>query len=165
MERAMVWVKGRWARVPVMAAIVMGSVMAAQATPLDGAAVGAADEQAVLATDRAFHAASITDKEKAWGDFAADDASAAGAHGKAAVQAFFAGIYAKPGFRLDWEPGFVRVFGDYAVSSGSYMQHVTAKTGDDITSTGTYLTVWARQKDGTWRFAWDGGTMDRPKSP
>lgn len=150
----------------VFAAVVMvASVMAVSAGALEGSAPATPDDQAVLATDRAFHAASIKDKEKAWGDFAAEDVTAAGAHGKAAVQAFFAAIYAKPGFRLDWEPGFVRVFGDYAVSSGSYTQHLTATTGEDLTSTGTYLTVWARQKDGAWRFAWDGGTMDRPKTP
>ena len=117
-----------------------------------------ADEKAAAAADEAFHAASLTRGGQAWKDFADADVALPGARGKDEVGALYGKVYAKPGFRLDWHPTFAKVTGDIAVTSGPYEKHVKSESGADTRSTGTYVTVWQRQKDGGWRFVWDGGT-------
>jgi ketosteroid isomerase-like protein len=52
------------------------------------------------------------------------------------------------------------VVGDIAVTSGPFESHVLDDKGKDRKTTGRYVTVWQRQKDGGWRFVWDGGTDD-----
>ena len=119
-----------------------------------------ADERAAAAADDAFHTASLTRKGQAWKAFAAEDAVLEGVRGKDEIGALYDKIYARPGYRLDWHPAYAKVMGDIAVTSGHYEQHVRSAAGEDKRSTGTYVTVWKRQKDGGWRFVWDGGTPD-----
>jgi len=51
--------------------------------------------------------------------------------------------------------------GDVGMTSGPYESHVQDAQGIDHRSAGNYVTVWQRQKDGQWRFVWDGGTPDK----
>lgn len=118
------------------------------------------DERAAAAADDAFHAASLTRKGQAWKEFADADATVAGARGRDAIGALYDTIYGRPGFRLDWHPTYAKAIGDIVITSGPYERHVRSEAGEDKRSTGTYVTVWQRQKDGGWRFVWDGGTPD-----
>lgn len=119
------------------------------------------DERAVAAADAAFYQATLKEQGAGWGEFADADASLPYAKGKAAIAAYYAKVYAQPGFSLSWHPEYAHVVGDVGVTSGPYEVHVLDKTGHDKKGTGKYVTVWRRQKDGSWRFAWDGGTEDR----
>jgi ketosteroid isomerase-like protein len=112
-----------------------------------------ADQKAVMQTDRDFYTSSTFKGAEAWGDFASDDAHLPYGNGKAEIAAAMAKSYAKPGFRLQWGPDYSQVFGDLAVTSGTY-ELVTNEKHE----TGRYVTVWRRQKDGLWRFVYDGGT-------
>lgn len=118
-----------------------------------------ADERAIAQADSDFYKASSERGAAAWGEFAADDAKLPYGSGKAEIAAAMAKSYAKPGFRLTWHPAFAKAFGDVGVTSGPYELHQA-----DQKETGTYVTVWRRQKDGSWRFVWDGGTEDGPKT-
>jgi ketosteroid isomerase-like protein len=119
------------------------------------------DEQAIAAADTAFHEASIRTKEQAWRDFASDEATLPAGRGKDDVAAYYAKVYARPGFTLDWRPAFAKVFGDIGVTSGPFEMHQRDKDGRDSRRTGSYVTVWNREKDGAWRFVWDGGSFDK----
>jgi ketosteroid isomerase-like protein len=119
-----------------------------------------ADEQAILKAETDFARESQTHGADAWVAFAADDAVEAGvgATGKDAIRAFFTKLYATPGFKLTWTPDYAKVFGDVGVTSGRYRNEVSGK----LTDSGRYVTVWSRQKDGSWKWSWDKGTPDKP---
>jgi ketosteroid isomerase-like protein len=118
------------------------------------------DEQAVAAADDSFFRASVASKGEAWKEFADEQASLPVGIGKEAIGTFYAKLYSAPGFSLSWHPEFVKVMGDVAVTSGRYESHRLDAAGQDKKGTGTYVTVWQRQKDSGWRFSWDGGTAD-----
>jgi ketosteroid isomerase-like protein len=64
-------------------------------------------------------------------------------------------------FELTWEPAFEKIAGsgDIGYTWGYYKsrEKTTGKEG-----TGTYLTVWQRQRDGKWKFVMDTGTQGLP---
>ena len=64
-------------------------------------------------------------------------------------------------FVLEWEPVFEKLSesGDLGYTYGIFKSTVK-KTGD--ISKGTYVTVWEKQKDGTWKFVLDTGTQGLP---
>lgn len=135
-------------------AIAAGPVLAEATSTTD-------DQRAVMAADTAFYAASRTEGGGAWRDFADDGAALPAGTGKQAIGAYYARLYAKPGFALDWHPIWAKVVGDVGMTSGPYTAHLRGPDGADKVSTGNYVTVWQRQKDGGWRFVWDGGTPDK----
>jgi ketosteroid isomerase-like protein len=128
--------------------------------PAHAAVAGTTDEQAVSAADQAFYEASLTRKGQAWADFADEDAVLPAGKGKVAIGAYYDKVYARPGYSLSWRPDFAKVVGDVGVSSGHFESHSLDAAGHDKHGHGTYVTVWARQKDGGWRYVWDGGTVE-----
>jgi ketosteroid isomerase-like protein len=122
-------------------------------------AAGSPDERAVAAADEAFYRASLTAKGQAWKDFADEGATLPAGSGKDAIGAYYDKVYAKPGFSLSWHPNYAKVVGDVGVTSGRYESHIQDASGHDQKHRGNYVTVWQRQKDGAWRFVWDGGTQ------
>jgi ketosteroid isomerase-like protein len=65
-------------------------------------------------------------------------------------------------FVLTWEPFFEKISSgdDLGYTYGIYKSRVKV-TGE--TGTGTYLTIWQRQPDGTWKFVVDVGTQGLPE--
>lgn len=92
-----------------------------------------------------------------WKANADDSVSVPYAHTPEELRAFWAKQYTQPGFKLDWWPTSAQEHGAYVVTSGESRMTYVDKSGKTITRTGHYLTVWHRQPDGTYRFAWDGG--------
>ena len=158
--------------------IVVGAVIVAAAAcgvgsesqdQVDDFSVGPADsarmaelQAELIEADRAF-AASVRDHGLgAWlstftpsGMMISDGTVHAGQEGiRQAVLPWFADSL----FAFTWEPTFSAVSrsGDLGYTVGSY--EVTAE-GDagPVTGTGTYLTVWRRQPDGTWKVEADIG--------
>lgn len=134
---------------------------AALLVALPAAAAEPDDIRAVTATDESFFQASLARQGEAWHDFAAPDATLPAGSGKEAIGAYYAKVYARPGFALTWHPDGAKVMGDIAVTTGPYEAHAADASGRDQRSTGRYVTVWRRQPDGLWRFVWDGGTEDK----
>jgi ketosteroid isomerase-like protein len=140
------------------------ALLALAVAPAGAAEPGAtADEQAVMAADQAFYEASREKHGQAWADFADENATLPAGHGKPEIGAFYDKLYARPGFALSWRPTYAKVVGDLGITSGPYEAHRQDAEGQDRPSTGSYVTVWQRQNDGTWRFVWDGGTQDNDK--
>lgn len=59
--------------------------------------------------------------------------------------------------KLDWEPEFVDVAasGDMAYTFGPYTFSAADTSGNEISDTGYFHTVWKKQADGKWKFVWD----------
>lgn len=69
--------------------------------------------------------------------------------------------YQVPGFGLSFtsEAVTVAASGDMAASRGTYrMTMINPKTGARETQTGSYVTLWKPQKDGSWKAEWDINT-------
>ena len=131
------------------------------AASVGAASAESAGEKSVAAADEAFYAASVKEGGKAWADFADEDVRLPYAAGRAAIRAYYDKAYARPGFSISWHPTYAHVTGDIGVTSGPYEAHRRNRAGRDVRETGTYVTVWQRQKKGVWRYVWDGGTVDR----
>src|ERR1043166_3990238 len=60
---------------------------------------------------------------------------------------------------LTWKPVYANVAGsrDLGYTVGEYISTGRGPTGAAVQRFGKYLTVWKRQKDGTWKFLVDGG--------
>jgi len=69
-----------------------------------------------------------------------------------------------PADQLTWKPVKIDVAksGDLAYSLGTWQLKGKNPKGEDVTQTGKYITVWKKQKDGSWKVAADTGTVDPP---
>lgn len=59
-------------------------------------------------------------------------------------------------FTITWEPmgGDVSESGDMGFTYGTYLLKTDVEKQE-----GTYITIWRRQKDGSWKYVLDGGTQ------
>jgi ketosteroid isomerase-like protein len=85
--------------------------------------------------------------------------------GREAVNLRMAGF--PPKAKLTWAPIQIDVAasGDLGYTWGRYEFRNPGTDGKERVSGGFYLTIWKRQPDGSWKFAIDAGTPDRPKPP
>src|SRR5690242_1268194 len=72
-----------------------------------------------------------------------------------------------PADQLTWKPVKIEVAasGDLAYSLGTWQLEGKDPKGNDVTQTGKYITVWKKQKDGSWKVVADTGTVDPPPDP
>jgi ketosteroid isomerase-like protein len=72
-----------------------------------------------------------------------------------------------PNAKLTWAPLQVDVAasGDLGYTWGRYEFRSPGADGPERVGGGFYLTIWKRQPDGSWKFAIDTGSPDRPKPP
>jgi ketosteroid isomerase-like protein len=58
---------------------------------------------------------------------------------------------------VDWEPDFIEVSvtGDLGYSYGKYLWQIKDSSGMVNEYRGIYMTIWKKQKDGTWKYVWD----------
>jgi ketosteroid isomerase-like protein len=81
-------------------------------------------------------------------------------HGHAELRAFFSGMFARKDFVIEWAPvqADAAASGDLGYTIGNAKYSWTDKDGKPVTATGTYLSVWKKQKDGSWKVAADLGS-------
>jgi ketosteroid isomerase-like protein len=129
-----------------------------------------AAEAVLLRTDREFNAATQSRRAEGWMSFMADDVVLLREKptvGREAVGAEIQKTFADPNFVLTWEPVRGEMFksGDMGYTVGRWTASSISAQGQKRTSQGTYLTVWKKQADGSWKAIWDGGASDeRPQS-
>jgi ketosteroid isomerase-like protein len=117
----------------------------------------------VRQTERAF-AKSMADRDHAaFASFLADDTIFLGRralHGRAEVAAAWKGFFEGPHAPFSWEPARVEVnaSGTLGISTGP----VRDENGQQ---TGTFSSIWRREKDGTWRIIFDNGCNCVPPPP
>jgi ketosteroid isomerase-like protein len=82
------------------------------------------------------------------------------AKGKDALQEHFKGR-SDTSFILSWDPLYEKIAGSGEIGY-TYGIHTTLDKATGSISRGTYITVWERQPDGSWKFVLDSGTDGLP---
>ncbi len=130
----------------------------------------AADVQAVKDVEAAWVKDSATKDADKWVSYFAEDGS--GLYpgggilvGKPAIKAAMAPFFADPNFSLTFQStrAMASKGGDMVYSEGTYTMTMTnPKTKKPMTDKGKYLTVYAKQPDGTWKAVADTFNSDSP---
>jgi uncharacterized protein (TIGR02246 family) len=83
-------------------------------------------------------------------------------NGKQAIRKMVEESYKMPGFRINWEPQSVVVSesGDMAYLLENSQISFTDSTGKPFTINNNAVSIWRKQKDGTWKNAVDISTPD-----
>jgi ketosteroid isomerase-like protein len=125
----------------------------------------------LMDADRAFAEASYTRGADAWGDVWAEDgmkpdSPTAPAFGKEAVRKQMQQLYADAETKLQWHPIRAEISpgGNLGYTWGRYLLTGKNPKGEPISREGTYVTVWEKQKDGTWKILFDTGDGDKPRT-
>jgi uncharacterized protein (TIGR02246 family) len=73
--------------------------------------------------------------------------------GKAAIREFVAKSFENPSFRISWKTNDVVVSegGDFAYGIGTNRVNVNGPDGTPVTVDGKAVTIWRREKDGSWK--------------
>lgn len=85
--------------------------------------------------------------------------------GKAAIRDAMKGFLGTPGLVFYWYATKAEIFasGDTGFTSGRYHIESADKDGKPSTEDGTYITIWKKQKDGSWKVFADTGAADKTK--
>ena len=117
----------------------------------------------LMQTDRDFSAMSVSEGMfKAFLNYIAEDGvmlknNSYPAKGKVALKERFTGKN-DSGIILSWEPLYEKISesGELGYTYGIYTN--TNKTTGELTK-GSYVTIWLKQSDGSWKFVLDTGTQ------
>jgi ketosteroid isomerase-like protein len=126
----------------------------------------AAARQAIMDADRAFARATADSGVAGWVSHFADDGvqfrSGGTVSGHAGIRELMAPVFADTNFSLTWEPvtGEVSLSGDLGYTVGRYQSGYLGAGDSSTVSTGSYVTIWRRQPDGSWKVALDIGNPD-----
>jgi ketosteroid isomerase-like protein len=127
---------------------------------------------AIRKADIAFSKATVERRLDGFRDFIAADVAAIRPNlpivrGKKAFVENWAHNLEDPARTLAWQPLLVEVSksGDLGYSIGSYELKKTDASGTQVIGTGKYMTVWRKQKDGSWKVVFDTGVQDQPPQP
>lgn len=86
------------------------------------------------------------------------------ATGKQAIGKLFSGFFALPNLNISWQPDKAEVAksGDLGYTSGKYQMRFNDASGKLISDRGKYVTVWKKQRDGSWKVFLDIFNSDLP---
>ena len=82
-------------------------------------------------------------------------------HGREAIAQSVTGL---PAGALTWQPVAADIArsGDLGYTWGTYELHARDDGGNPVTRHGKYVTVWKKQRDGSWKFVVDIGNSNPP---
>ncbi len=145
-----------------------GIVAVAQTSTADSKTESKSDSMAALfKADRDFFAATKARKADGWMEFMTEETTLARdkpCSGLIAIRAAVTQDFKDPNFQLTWDPETAAVLesGNMGYTSGHYIDVATTADGKQAKFGGQYLTVWKKQKDGSWKVLWDGGSSTGP---
>lgn len=123
---------------------------------------------AIRKTDIAFSKATVDRRLDGFRDFIAEDVAAIRPNqpvvrGKKAFVESWAHNLEDPSHTLAWQPLLVEVSKseDLGYSIGSYELKKSDASGTQVIGTGKYMTIWRKQKDGSWKVVFDSGVQDQ----
>ena len=123
----------------------------------------------LLRADRAFDQRTSEQGAEGWVSFFTEDGMMAGpggiTSGRKAIRDLMAPFFSKPGNSLRWKPVLagVSASGDLGYTVGESLRTVTDEKGQLTQSRGRYVTIWRKQKDGSWKVELDTGSSTPPK--
>lgn len=105
-----------------------------------------------------------------WMSFFADDAYVGtnpDVKGKLELRRFYARLFSRRDLVFEWAPDQGQIFpsGLMGYTSGRYKMSYTTFEGKTASQTGSYITVWQKQPDGSWKVLSDFGSQDKPDVP
>ncbi len=82
--------------------------------------------------------------------------------GKAALRAFYQSLFDHKDLEFRWAPDHAELFpaGNLGYTSGRYAMSFTGADGKRVARSGSYLTVWQKQSDNSWKVLSDFGVPD-----
>ncbi len=136
---------------------------------LGGMCTGQTGSAVLLKADKDFARTVAGKGLDGWMEFMAENSVRLGSPpvvGKDAIRTAMANAF-RPGFKLTWSPTHGELFkgGDLGYTVGRYEMTRRGDQGKTVITHGSYLTIWAKQKDGTWKVVWDGGSQDPAPEP
>lgn len=86
------------------------------------------------------------------------------ATGREAITKMFSGFFALPNLDITWQADKADVArsGELGYTSGTYRMTFSDPSGKTVSDKGKYVTVWKKQKDGSWKVALDIFNTDLP---
>ena len=153
-----------------LALLTVGCSNTSTSTPITPPDTRAADVQAVKDLETSWvKDANSKDADK-WAGYFAEDGSAlypgaATLNGKAAIKAAMAPYFTDPNFALTFQSTrtVASKGGDMVYSQGAYSMTMTdPKTKKPMTDKGKFVTVYAKQADGSWKAVADTFNSDSP---
>ena len=145
----------------VLAAFALtGSRVVAGQNPARNATPERVAEAAMLKADRDFNKA-VADRDMSrFRSFVAEDATFNASRGREAVGKAWAPFFSADGPRLSWAPTKAEslVAGDVGYTVGTWERRTPGPNGSVKVTHGQYLTVWQKQKDGSWQATYDTGS-------
>ena len=123
----------------------------------------AQERQALLAADLAFAEDVAQGGAEAWGSYFAEDGRWLGAEGWVighnAIIEYAGELFADETAQLSWTPEVAEVayYGDMGYTIGTYKFAQVEPDGEFVRMSGTYVTIWRKQNDGSWKVAVDIG--------
>lgn len=158
---------GRVSRLVVLAALAVGGCEADLDLEAERAALLHADESWAAAAEAG-------DLERVF-DYWTEDAViyppvGPTLEGLEAIRAFVREVRSRPGFSLTWTPAGAEVAAraDVGYTYGSWRRTLGGPDGAPIVSSGSYVSIWRKQADGTWKCSVEIsnlGELPAPKEP
>jgi uncharacterized protein (TIGR02246 family) len=148
----------------MIATVLLGAVLA----PGISGAAGHSEEQRIRELDKEWSAAAASKDAAKTAAFYAEDGSLLPfngpiVNGRAKVQETWAGLMAKPGFAIHFEPTRVVVAKshDMAYDIGTFELTMNDDKGKPATMVGKFLVAWKKQKNGEWKVEADCFNTDK----
>jgi len=128
----------------------------------------AADRDELLRLDREFdQKVAAGGGGAAWASYFAENGamlgqSSAPVTGPEAIRQRMEPVFANPDFSLRWTPtrAEILISGDLGFTTGRYERRAKDKDGKVEVEHGTYVSVWRKQADGSWKIILDTGSAD-----
>ena len=130
-------------------------------TSAETQAIEAVEKEQIAAIDQKY-LGGATDLYAADAVFIGGDGKSV--QGKGAIQGMFKDFLADPAQKIEYKrgPKILSSSGDMAYSTAAYTETYTdPKTKKPVTVTGTNLSVWRKQPDGSWKLAADSNPAGR----
>lgn len=128
------------------------------------AAFAQPDPSVLIQADLAFGRAAAERGAEGFVSFFAPDASILPAKapiitGIDALREFYRKVWSTPGYSLTWKPLKAELArsGELGYTYGTYERKRRDASGQVVTDTGKYMTIWKRQPDGSWKAIVDMG--------
>ncbi len=156
----------RGARLLLMMAAAAFPVLAFAANQSSSPSAGA---EVLMQADRDFAKATAERRLEGWvGYFAEDGVSLANqpAVGREAIRATFKPLFDNASFRLEWAPVKAGILpsGTVGYTEGRATSYRTGPKGETLVQHSSYVTVWKKQADGSWKVVFDTGAPDPTKN-
>jgi ketosteroid isomerase-like protein len=124
---------------------------------------------ALLEVDRDFAKAGVAKNIESFMSYIAEDvrfySTGVMRTGKAAFREGWAKGFADPNWSITWAPLYAEAgkSADLGYSTGSFEIHDKSSDSTSVVRKGSYVTIWRKQPDGTWKVALDIGSFVPPK--